>query len=554
EVTVTVKGGTEVKLKQTVTVAELDVSSLAAGEYTVAVVAIGGEGYTNSDAKTANFTVEEELEKLATPTGFAYANGKVTWNAVEGATAGYLVKVTKKDNTVAIDEKTVTTTELDVSTLAAGEYSVSVTAKAVDGQNAASLPAAYTITVPAAAQTLSTPSGASVDVANRKVTWNEVANATEYVVTIKVDGEEVEKETVNKAEYDISGLEDKNFELSVVAQAEGYTQSAAYTANLSITAIALDKVTDLAANSGNTVLSWKHVGGADHFRIVIKNGDKTELDKEVNTGVNGTYSLDISELATGNYTAQVYAIADEYDVFRNDSAAEEFAITVASLGAYEAVANIHVDGANIVWDKNNALGYEIVVTEKGKTQALDIKGVKAVGESFNFLATGLPKGDYTVSVTPKDSRHTGTATAATYDIALKNVKTFDAEAIAKFDGETANGGEHGKVTLLTKGEKKVAQVKPTVDGWGRVRSEAFIINYSNNPIVVIDVDEVVIGGYHLEVNIGGEKYKIIRDSMVVGGTIATFVPERENEEGKPAGITGLHESYLRLGVDHSTEN
>ncbi len=553
---VTVTKADSVALKQTVNTTELSVSSLESGDYTASVVA-KADGYTASTAKTANFTVAAALQALPTPTGFAYAADKITWTAVTGATAGYLVKVVKKsDNSVAIAEKTVTAAELDVSALTAGEYTLSVTAKAVEGKNLASLAAAYSFTVAEETATLATPAGGAVDAVNRKVTWNAVDNAEEYEVTVKVGGSVEAQETVTKPEFDISSLEDTTFSITIVAKAEGYNQSEAYTYNGSITAIALTKVTELQADSAKTVLSWKHEeGGADHYRVIVKNGQTTALDKEVIANPDASvYKVDIVELGAGEYTVEVYAVADEFDIFRSDSDAATLPIVVDSLGAYEAVSGIRVDGANLVWNENNAIGYEIVVTEKGASQALDIHGAKADGESFNFLKTGLPAGDYTVSVTPKDNRHTGEGVATTYDVALKNVKSFNAEAIAAFDGDTSRGGEHGKAELIDKNGTKVAKVMPTVDGWGRVRSEAFMIDYSNNPIVVVDIDEVVIGGYHLQVNVGGTNYAVIRDSMIVDDTIAKFIPEIESSVGQSAGITGSQESYLRLGVDHSTDN
>ena len=117
DVTVYEKGSSEEALEtQTVTKTTLDVSLLAAGEYTAGVIA-KAEGKTAGDEKKADFTVAEALSALDTPTGFAYADGKVTWTAVAGAKSGYNVTVTKKSDGSSVINKDVTAAELDVSEL-----------------------------------------------------------------------------------------------------------------------------------------------------------------------------------------------------------------------------------------------------------------------------------------------------------------------------------------------------------------------------------------------------------------------------------------------------
>lgn len=545
---VVVTKGSSQALKQTVTTTELSVASLEAGDYTASVKALA-DGKQTSDAKTCNFTVAAELQRLATPTGFNFANGKVVWTAVEGATAGYLVKVTDSADKVAIAEQTVNSAELDVSSLAAGTYSISVTAKEVAGKALASLPATYSFTVEATTVRLATPTGGALDVEGRKVTWTAVPNAEEYEVTISADGDDT-TETVDSAEISVAGVETDTFTVTVVAKADGYDDSEPYVYTAKVNAIALAKVNDLLYREG--VLSWKHAGGADHFHIVVKQGSETKLDEEsFEPAQDEIYSFELSELPAGEYVAEVYAIADEFDVFRSDSAAETVSVTIESLGAYQKVENIRVEGPYLTWDENNAQDYEIKVTEKEKTQALELNGVKVQDGKFNFLATGLPAGDYTFSVTPKDGRHTGEAETSTFDIALQNVVSYDAEAIARFDGSMPRG-EHGKVELVTENGTKVAKLMPTVDGWGRIASPDFSLNYDNNPVVHIAIEEVVLGGYHLQVQIGGLNYIVVDDSTITGDTYKAFVPVAESDKEHPAGITGVKTSFLRLGVDHST--
>ena len=159
---VTVYKGKDVALDtQNVKTTSLSVSSLAAGNYTAGVVA-KADGKTSSAEKKADFTVAEALKELATPTGFAYDEDKITWTAVAGATAGYAVKVVNESGATVFEEDAVMSAELDVSELAAGKYTVTVTANAVAGAALASKTASYEFTV--ADAKLATPSGGAVDV------------------------------------------------------------------------------------------------------------------------------------------------------------------------------------------------------------------------------------------------------------------------------------------------------------------------------------------------------------------------------------------------------
>lgn len=545
DVTVYEKGSSEEALEtQTVTKTTLDVSLLAAGEYTAGVIA-KAEGKTAGDEKKADFTVAEALSALDTPTGFAYADGKVTWTAVAGAKSGYNVTVTKKSDGSSVINKDVTAAELDVSELEAGEYTLSVKAKAVDGEALESLAATYDFTVAAAKTKLTAPSGGAVDVAARKVTWTAVDGATAYEVEAEKDGDTLLSETVTTAEVDISDVEETEFTITVTATGDPSTTepSDAYVYEVKINAVPIAAPSGIDTDAAQNTLSWDEVAGSDAYQLTIKKGNETIVSREqIET------SYDISSLGAGEYAVQVQTLADPDDIFVTDSSVTDYTLNIVSLGEFDEISGLRIDGGYFRWDENNALGYEVTVTEKGESQALDLKGITASNNSFMIAGIGLPTGDYTFTITPADNRHdTAKGTAASYDITLTVVRTFDAKAIAAFDGSFPVG-EHAKAELVTYNQKEVAKVTPTADGWGRVGSPAVTVNFDTNAVLYIDIEGIEVGGFHAQIQVGGNNVKVLDD----GAKLADVAIDISTASLAAQGLSGSKSSIIRLGVDNSS--
>lgn len=525
--------------KQTVTETSVSVASLTIGNYTAGITATA-EGYQSSNEKKYTFEVKAAPEKLATPDGFACENGQISWNAVSGA-AGYTVKVTEKATGTAKIEKTVMAASISVADLEAGNYTLSVKANGVENVSLDSLAAAYDFTVAAKTVKLATPSGASVDVAARLVKWSAVENAQGYLVIAKKGSEKLFEKTVNTAEADISDVEESEFVLTIVAKGNGETTSDSdeYVYNVKINAQKLAAPSDISADSNGNTLSWKEVAGSDAYRLIVKKGDDTVIDEET---IENSY--DISSLGKGDYDVTLQTIAAEDDVFAADSDVAAYALTIASLGAYQAIENLRIDGGYLVWDENNARAYDVVVIERGNTTKLDVNGVTATDGKFMIAATGLASGNYTVSVTPADNRHDAEkGEAASYELTITEVRNYNAAQIATFDGAMPVG-EHGKVELVTRNGKQVAKLTPTADGWGRIGSSSFTVNYDNNPVLYIDIEDIVIGGFHAQVQVDGNNLKVLDDGAKLAD-VALNLAEK-------TGLTGSKDTIIRLGVDNSS--
>lgn len=532
---------TEVLATQTVAKTSLDVSSLDAGDYTAGVVA-NAEGKTSSDEKREDFTVAAAPTALATPTGFAYADGKVTWGAVSGA-AGYTVEVADAGGTAVIAEQKINAAELSVSSLAAGTYTITVTANGTSGVSLDSLAAEYTFTVEPVLTKLATPSGGAVDIENRKVTWTAVSGATSYLVSGSKGGETVfNQQTVTAAEISIAGVEETEFTLTVIAVGDPATttNSDPYNYEVKIEAVPMDAPTDIGLDADEEdLLIWSEVAMSDAYRLIIRQGENNPIvDTELIVN-----EYDISDLAVGSYTVTVQTLADPDDIFVTDSAVSSYDLTIESLGAFQAIENLRISGGYFRWDANNARGYDIVVTERGDDQPLALNGVTAADNSFMIAGIGLTSGDYTFSVTPVDNRHdTERGTAATFDFTLTVVQSFDAEDIAGFDGNSPVG-EHGRAELVTYNDKQVAKVTPTADGWGRVGSSAVTVNYNSNPVLYIDIEGLEVGGYHAQIRVNGENYSVLNDSATNSDSAVSM---------KVGEITGTQSTNIRLGVDNSS--
>lgn len=539
---VKVTKGSETVKDETTEGTTLSVADLGSGDYTAAVIA-KGEGKTDSDAKSYSFTIEEvQLSALATPTDFNYAEDKITWGAVSGATSGYTVKIDVKNGENVVAETAVTELIYDVSALAAGEYTISVYANAVEGTALKSNTATFDFTVASKLEKLATPSNGAIDAENRKVTWGAVENATGYLVSVTKNAEVLIAETeVSVTELNVSRIEEDEFTVNIAAVGgENTEKSEVYEYSAKVTAIALSAVTNVTLSEDQTVLSWDEVASSDEYRIIIKDGEQTVCDEaQIET------ELDVSSYSSGEYAVEIYAIADIDDIFRSDSEKCEYTMTIDSLGAFEDIGNLTLSGGKVKWGSTNAKGFEVVVRELNSDQNLSLNGIVAKDNGFLIAGLGLSKGDYTVSITPCDNRHeTEQGTTKSIDITIKIAASFTAEDIAAFSGN-APVGEHASVTTAVYNGATVAKVTPTADGWGRIGSSSVTVDYDSNPILFVDIKGLEIGGFHAQVQIGGTNYDVLSDKPKVEPTAVSL-------SSRIASVTGTKATIIRLGVDNSS--
>ena len=503
----------------------------------------------------------DDLKPLSSPTGLTYADGSLTWAAVEGATNGYTVIVLQGDEQKLKDEK-VTGTSYSVSTLAAGNYTAKVSANAVADTFKASASASLDFTVAAPeAEKLAAPTGIAYNKATQTVTFEAVENATAYIVSATVKG----STTVSAAEREITetsislpalGFTTTEHTLKVVARGNGtqYTDSDAATFDLTIEKAKLAAPATVEYKAATDTVEWAAVIGADGYGLeIIKDGETEDL------GNDDLFEnvFDASELPKGTFTVNVMAYADQNSIFWTDGDAKTDTFTIDSMGALLAPANMKVESGSIVWDANNARGYDVKIynatsaTQKGAL----VEGVKPYidGNSLVVARMGLDGGsngmgkNYIAEIKATSNRHDSEESEAKeISFYIETIKQFLPNEIKDFSG-SAPRGEHAAVEVVKEGGVDYARVRPdnTVDGWGRVCSPDVTVDWNRKPVVYLEMGLVQIGGYHMQIRYNGSNIDCLRDTQRTQSTVVDILKESGMK------YTGISAVALRIGVDHS---
>ena len=496
---------------------------------------------------------------LAKPAGLAYANDQVSWNAVENASNGYKV-VVKKGETEVIS-KEVTTTSISVEDLDAGEYVAYVNALAVEGSYKASPVAelAFTVAEKVVEPTaLATPASFAYNSEEQKVSWGTVEGAVSYKVSaVKTDTEltVIEEQVIAETEISVAELPTKEITIKVVAVAATAdtthkdSEEASYA--LEIAANKLATPANLAV--AQDVISFEEVANSDCYLIQVF--AKEDLENALLEAVDTIETeLNVAELGKGEYVVKVIAYAPIDSIYYADSEVAELAFEIASLGELKTPENLAINGGNITWSANDARGYAVEIVKRGTEEQVSYEGIEVVNNSFMLAGLQVEDGDYTFRIKALSNRHDAAESAvATYDFTLTTAKAFDAEAIASFNGAVlANnwGGEHAQAELVEIDGVKYGLVTPTADGWGRVASPQFTVNFNNNPVLFLEMGSI-FGGFHVQMTYDGTLYSVLNDTLKEGN-IAQSLNSVKTESGVVLSATGIQTIALRLGVDNST--
>ena len=215
------------------------------------IVTASADGYLSSVA-TYNY-----YRGLSAVSGVTVDNNKISWLPVEDAIA-YIVGISKdgKDysNTYVSGG-----TELDISGLGKGKIYVTVTPVADGYYVAPATPVEYTKV------TLAVPSGISLS--GKTLTWNAVAGATGYNVTINGKTYTTGKASIAVPDEVIAST-DKSFDVAVQATGAAKEEASAYCATVKVSRTEIGEV-----SYRNGVVSWTPVYGA--VKYIIRVGSTT---------------------------------------------------------------------------------------------------------------------------------------------------------------------------------------------------------------------------------------------------------------------------------------
>lgn len=513
----------------------------------------------------------KELDALGTPTGLAYADGAISWTAVEGASNGYTVVITQGETEVRKDVN-VTGTTYGLQTLEGGAYTAKVSANAVEGKNKASAEAKLDFT--AVALPLEVPTGMAYDKATQTVTFDAMPNASGYIISATVKG----GSTVTVAEKEISepsidltalGIEDLNMSeleiddltkhtFKIVAKGDGvkYANSGVAAFDVTIETVKLGQPENINYNTTDDKVEWSAVRGADGYEMEItKAGVNTPWTNEVNEVIN---EFNAHDLPSGDFNISVFAYAPEGSIFYTDGDEKTGTFTIGSLGELEAPANLKVESGAIVWDENDARGYEVEIyeTADGTTKGNKVESSNYATPYFNGCSLevarlGLNGGDgvigknYIAAIKATSNRHTQSETnPVEKNFYIETVKEFVPAEISKFVGAAPNG-EHAAVELAPDGKSAIVRPDNTPDGWGRVCSPDITVDWDRKPVVYLDMAKVEVGGYHMQIRYNGQNIDCLRDTKRVESTVVDILKMSGQK------YTGISAVALRLGVDNS---
>lgn len=276
--------------------------------FTVTAVA---DGYASSTSRA--FVYDRALGAV---TGLSVSDETLVWNSVAGAT-NYIVTVNGEEHDVG------SSTRFSLKEYPARTLEISVRAQ-TKGYNSA---AASTLTYEKT--TLATP--ASVAVRDMLVTWDAVAGATGYEVSI--GGQTFAVTGGNTTSYDLSGADiawtDDDYQISVRAMTD--SEASPWSDPVDARYLALSATLTYEHN----ILSWRSVIGAESYSVRVNGGAARTVSA-------GTTSLQITLSRAG-----INTIAVTFNDGAGDSEAvtlEVYAYTVSfdSRGGEAVSANAYV--------------------------------------------------------------------------------------------------------------------------------------------------------------------------------------------------------------------
>ncbi|MDR2822677.1 MAG: hypothetical protein LBV58_03910 [Acholeplasmatales bacterium] len=474
-------------------------------------------------------TISCNKETLKAPTNLRYSNNELSWDAVDGANRYEYTILQGETETLKA-----TTGALKVTlSLEVGTYSATIIAKGEDKLDSLKSEPIIIVIEAVVIPKLGTPTG--LKRVNNIISWDLVEGATGYSVGI----DNSSKVTVTTTNYTLPELELGNHTVKVVAKGTLGATIDSEEATLAITVtITLDTVDSITYSSDTDILTFSRVTGNDGYLVTVTKDEVLVLERETITE-----SLSLNELGKGTYTVSIIAFGD--NLFVLDSLPKTEIIEIVSRGVLENHSSLEISNGYLTWVNVAYTTTNVLVKELVSGTTVDVTP-KFYNSNHLFLTDlGLEDGDYSIYVNFLSNRHdTLSSDPVRIDITIKEVVYYSAAEIANFSG-TAPLGEHATASLIDKAGVPYAEIAPTADGWGRVGSPLFEVNFQKKPIVLLSIGDV-IGGYHMQVNYDSNYYSVLGDTLRQGGLNVSLVT------GSTSSVfVGVGEISLRLGVNSS---
>lgn len=195
--------------------------------------------------------------------------------------------------------------------------------------------------------------------------WNNINNASEYLVSINNTEHECLSNTYDLGEY--SGTGELSLKVKAIASDEHYSDSN-YSNPISVNK--LSSVTGITYNDG--YILWDAVANATKYNIWIN-------DTKYESNTNSYAFVNFNE---GSNSIIVKAVGDSYST----APGAEYEGIITKLNS---VTNIRCSSSQILWDSSNT----------GCTYLITINGVEYTTSATSYDMSLLPNTTYTVSVT-----------------------------------------------------------------------------------------------------------------------------------------------------------
>ena len=321
----------------------------------------------------------------------------VSWNTVEGA-QHYPVKITDPSGVVVFEEN-VTGTSVAYTFTTAGEYKIEVSASF--GTTGTATTVRYFV-----ANALDRVDGLNVET-YPIFTFNPVANAEEYILTIVCGNPDHKHDALNIGQattYNFAGCDmtEAGISFTVTAKAYGYADSVSKTY---ICLRELAPVTDLAVS--DDVASWTAVENATGYEVKVTVDGFTVLER-----TQKECSLNLKYYTNGAISVSVKAIAQDY------------VSAPAATYSYEKItlatpSNLTVSGSVISWDAVAGENISYIVNINGTdytaaTNSLNLSDISLSAQMGDTL-------EITVTCT------NGNSLSAVSDVLVVNYGVFGGE-------------------------------------------------------------------------------------------------------------------------------
>ena len=322
-------------------------------------------------------------QKLPTP-AVTVAGNTITWGAISGVST-YHVTVSGPDGFEAVSRNTGSTTvNVNFANAPVGDYEITVQALASDTSKSSDV--AYRSYINKALSRVS-----HFEVEGTTVKFNEVANATDYLLSIDCGDKNhnhTEMSLNGATEYDFASCVTTTGKVSfvVTSYADGYAAVESRAFSFKKT---LDDVTGVNVDESTGIVSWTAVQNAEKYVVSVDCGNANHTHENV---VVGGTQFDLKECAakTGGIKVEVYAVANTF----GNSQVAEYTYNKTTLAT---PGNVKIVDKTVSWDAvTGATGYTVKVGSDSFTTATNsidlsaqqIAWVEANDYVINLQATG----------------------------------------------------------------------------------------------------------------------------------------------------------------------